>query len=105
MIGRIGFLSFDFLLAGDFAKAIAVADEVIALAPEEQWLYTKRAHALMFVGRIEEARALYLKYRGTKNVHGRSWETVILEDFVELRKAGLVHTLMDEIEKLFTAGG
>jgi tetratricopeptide (TPR) repeat protein len=101
VIERIGSLSFDFLLAGDFAQAIAVTDEVIALAPEELWPYTNRAHALTFVGRIEEARALYLKYRGTKNVWaGKSWEAAILEDFVELRKAGLVHTLMDEIEKL-----
>jgi tetratricopeptide (TPR) repeat protein len=106
VIERIGSLSFDFLLAGDFAQAIAVTDEVIALAPEELWPYTNRAHALTFVGRIEEARALYLKYRGTKNVWaGKSWEAAILEDFVELRKAGLVHTLMDEIEKLFTARG
>jgi hypothetical protein len=52
------------------------------------------------------ARAFYLKYRGTKNVWaGKSWEAAILEDFVELRKAGLVHTLMDEIKKLFTARG
>ena len=49
VIARIGFLSFDFLLAGDFAQAIAVTDEVIALAPEELWPYTNRAHALMFV--------------------------------------------------------
>jgi tetratricopeptide (TPR) repeat protein len=54
VIERIGSLSFDFLLAGDFAQAIAVTDEVIALAPEELWPYTNRAHALTFVGRIEE---------------------------------------------------
>ena len=36
----------------------------------------------------------------SKNVQGgKSWETVILEDFAELRKAGLTHPLMDEIEK------
>jgi hypothetical protein len=53
-----------------------------------------------------EARALYLRYRGTMNVHdGKTWEAVILEDFAELRKAGRVHTLMEEIDKQFTAGG
>jgi hypothetical protein len=35
----------------------------------------------------------------------KSWDTVVLEDFAELRKAGLTHPLMDEIEKRFTAGG
>jgi hypothetical protein len=34
-----------------------------------------------------------------------SWETVTVEDFAELRKVGLTHPLMDEIEKRFSAGG
>jgi hypothetical protein len=58
----------------------------------------------MFLGRIDEARALYLKYRGEKDVqNGKSWQTVILEDFARLRKAGLSDPLMDTIEKLFKA--
>jgi hypothetical protein len=65
---------------------------VIALAPGKAWLYTNRAHALMFLNRLDEARLLYLKYRGEKNVQGgKPWETIILEDFAELRKAGLTH--------------
>jgi hypothetical protein len=53
-----------------------------------------------------EARALYIQYRGTKNVHDeKSWETTILDDFADLRKAGLTNPLMDEIEKQFTAAG
>jgi hypothetical protein len=44
-----------------------------------------------------------LKYRDEKDLgDGKSWVTVILEDFAELRKAGLTDPLMDEIEKLFT---
>jgi len=47
-----------------------------------------------------------LKYRGKKDVwNGKSWETAILEDFAEFRKAGLTSPLMDEIEKLFTSAG
>jgi hypothetical protein len=43
---------------------------------------------------------------GTKNVQEeKSWETVVLEDFADLRKAGLTNPLMDEIEKQFTAAG
>jgi hypothetical protein len=69
-------------------------------------IYTNRAHALMFLGRVEEARALYLQYRGRKNVLGeKPWDAIVLEDFAELRQAGLTHPLMDEIEKAFTAGG
>jgi hypothetical protein len=61
----------------------------------------------MFLGRTGEARALYLKYRGQKipEQDGKSWETIILEDFSELRKARLSNPLMDEIEKDFTSAG
>jgi hypothetical protein len=56
----------------------------------------------MFLDRVEEARALYLRYRGEQNVYeGKPWETIILDDFAELRKAGLTHPLMDEIAKTF----
>ena len=60
----------------------------------------------MFLGRVDAARALYLQYRGTKKVmNGKSWETVILEDFADLRKAGLTHPLMGEIETTFASRG
>jgi predicted Zn-dependent protease len=98
------------VLARDFAKALEAADQAISLAPEQIWLYSSRAHALMFLDRQQEARALYLRYRGEKNVHGeknaqagKSWETVILGDFAEVRKAGLTRPLMSEIEKTFSA--
>jgi tetratricopeptide (TPR) repeat protein len=105
-INRIGGLAYSFLLARDFAGALAAADQAIAVTPEQTWLYTNRAHALMFLGRTDEARALYLKYRGVKDVtDGKPWIAVILEDFADLRKKGLTNPLMDEIEKLFTSAG
>jgi tetratricopeptide (TPR) repeat protein len=105
-IGRLGGLAYRFVLARDFGRALEAADQMIFLAPNEIWLYGNRAHALLFLGRLDEARALYLQYRGKKKVLGeKSWETAVLEDFAELRKAGLTHPLMDEIEKRFAAGG
>ena len=60
----------------------------------------------MFLRRGEDARALYLQYRGEKKVAGeKSWETVVLDDFAEMRKAGLTHPLMDEIEAKFAPRG
>jgi tetratricopeptide (TPR) repeat protein len=105
-IGQIGALSFRFLLVREFGTGLEAVDEAIALAPDMVWLYGNRAHALLFLDRIDDARALYLQYRGRKNVlNQKSWEEIILEDFTELRKAGLAHALMDEIEKRFAAGG
>jgi tetratricopeptide (TPR) repeat protein len=104
VISQIGVTGYRFILARDFGKALAALDEAIALAPEKTWMYVNRAHALMFADRVDEARALYLRFRGTQNVQdGKSWEAVVVEDFGELRRAGLTHPLMDEIEKAFAA--
>jgi len=53
----------------------------------------------VFRDREDEARVLYLKYRGTENAQDeKSWDTVVLEDFAAMREAGLSHFLTDEIE-------
>jgi tetratricopeptide (TPR) repeat protein len=102
----IGNLAYYFVLARNFGTALKAADQAIALAPQLIFLYGNRAHALMFLDRVEEARTLYLKYRGQKNVVGdKSWEAVVLEDLSELRKAGLSHPLMGEIESTFNTNG
>jgi predicted Zn-dependent protease len=86
--------------------ALEAADQAISLVPNLIWLYENRAYALMFAGRTDEARQLYLKYRDQKDVaNGKSWETTVLEDFAQFRKAALNDPLMDEIEKLFTSAG
>jgi Flp pilus assembly protein TadD len=102
----LGSVAWYALLARNFDTALAASVRALAIAPSKVWIETNRAHSLMFLGRVDEARALYLQYRGTKAVEsGKSWETVVLEDFGELRKAGLTHPLMDEIEKRFTSTG
>lgn len=103
---KIGGIAFPLLLTGDFEDALLAVDQAISLAPDKIWLCTNRAHALMFLTRTDEARALYLKYRGQKNVsENKSWDLVILDDFAQLRTAGLANPLMDEIEKLFRSAG
>jgi tetratricopeptide (TPR) repeat protein len=101
VVGRIGSLAYRFVLAHDFARALETADHAITVAPNMTWLYSNRAHALMFLGRPDEARAIYLQYRGTKVQFEKSWEAVILEDFSQLRNEKLTHPLMDEIEQQF----
>jgi tetratricopeptide (TPR) repeat protein len=104
-IEMIGDLAYTFILAHNFAKALEAADLVISASPGTILLHTYRARALMFLGRVDEARALYVRYRNEKNVqNGKSWETLVLEDFARLRKAGLSHPLMGEIEQRLRAG-
>jgi tetratricopeptide (TPR) repeat protein len=53
-------LAYQFLLVRDFGNALASADQAIASAPDRVSSYLNRAHALMFLGRPDEARAVYL---------------------------------------------
>jgi tetratricopeptide (TPR) repeat protein len=106
VIGSFSNLSYQFLLARNFPLALETADLTTERMPDALWLQVNRAHALLFIGRVDEARALYIRHRGAADVNnGKSWEEVVREDFQELRQAGLVHPLMDELEKLFAPTG
>jgi hypothetical protein len=90
-----GGIAFKLVLAQDFAAALDVADRAIARAPDEICHYTNRAHAVMFLGRTDEARTLYLKYRDQANAQdGKSRPTVIRKNFAEFRLAGPASPLM-----------
>jgi TPR repeat protein len=84
-----------------FEKALTVADDAHTLFPNNLLIETNRARALMFTGHDEEAKALYLAYKGQR-MSGEDdtlWERVIAQDFAEFRKAGLTHPMMADIEK------
>jgi Flp pilus assembly protein TadD len=89
------------LFTRKFTKALDVADHAHALLPDDHKFEINRAHALMFVGREDESRATYLAHKGkpVSEQDARLWERAIAEDFAELRKAGLTHPMMAEIEK------
>ena len=86
------------LFARVFTKALTASDRAHALFPDDLSIETNHAHALMFIGREEECKALYLAHKG-EAIHGKLWERVIAEDFAEFRKAGLTHPMMADIEK------
>jgi TPR repeat protein len=87
------------LFAREYGKAFTAADRAHALLPDDLAIETNRAHALMFLGRQEEAKALYIAYKGKLVGDGASWERVIADDFAEFRKAGLTPPMMADIEK------
>ena len=100
---RIGGLAYKFVLDKDFGKAVEAADFAISLSPETIWIQMNRAHALMFLGKVNEAREIYLRFRGEKIQGNRLWEDDVKNDFTDLRKHELTHPLMDDIEKTFHA--
>jgi hypothetical protein len=70
----IGIVAYKFELAGAFADALAAADLAISFAPPgENWIQGNRAHALMFLGHVDEARTIYLQHRGER-IEDRPWE-------------------------------
>ena len=89
------------LLAREFTTALTVADRAHALFPDDLAMETNRAHALMFLEREEESKALYLAHKGEplSEQNSRLWERGIVEDFAEFSKAGLTHPMMVDIEK------
>ena len=89
------------LLAREFTKALTVAERAHTLFPNDLAMETNRAHALMFLEREEESKALYLAHKGQplSEQGSRLWERGIVEDFAEFSKAGLTHPMMVDIEK------
>jgi hypothetical protein len=81
---------------------LTVAGRAHALLPGDLAIETNRAHALMFLERREEAKALYLTHKGKpiSEQNRRLWERVIVEDFAQFREVGLTHPMMADIENV-----
>jgi hypothetical protein len=91
------------LHAGDFRIALEAAELGITFDREAIWIRINRAHALMFLGRIQDARGEYRAraHRGTMLPNHGLWEKAVVDDFSKLRKNGRKHELMTEIEEEF----
>ncbi|HUC18651.1 MAG TPA: hypothetical protein VMA37_13295 [Acetobacteraceae bacterium] len=99
LAGDVGDVAYEFLLQGEFKKALDTANLSVGLMPESVWLQSNRADALMMLGKTDEARAIYLRFRAVKDAgNGQSWTDGVLSDFAALRKKGFSSPLMAEIE-------
>jgi hypothetical protein len=89
--------------AGDFRIALEAAELGIEFDPAQIWITMNKAHALMFLDRLKEARHEYLAHRGmilTGDPQG-PWEELVVDDFKKYREKGREHELMTEIEREF----
>jgi tetratricopeptide (TPR) repeat protein len=80
-------LSWFQLVSKDFAAALATTERY--KGPDYLPIETNRAHALLLLGRMRDARAIYLKYVGQDVMGSGPWEKIILQDFDSLEKKGL----------------
>ena len=95
-------LSWYQLMAREFQAALTTSEAGRKLDESYLPIETNHAHALMFLGRTQEAETLYLKYRGQKISLGsdKTWDQTILEDFVALEAEGLKSPEMARVQKL-----
>jgi tetratricopeptide (TPR) repeat protein len=102
VIDQLANLSLGFLRDHNFVKALEAIEGALGALPQSPRLNIYRAHVLMCLERLDEAKSLYLRYRREKLGRDQLAETAILQDFHAMRRAGLSYALQDEIEALFT---
>jgi tetratricopeptide (TPR) repeat protein len=97
-------LSWYQLFARDFSGALASTDEGEKLKSVATDLHidTNRAHALLFLGRIPDADAIYLGNKGKKIAPNsdQTWNEVVLQDFDDLEKGDLISPEFARLRKL-----
>ena len=101
LAGKFGNFADRAYQAADFASALEAAEEAIKYGPDLRWLRVNRAHALMFVGRVDEACVLHMDDRGKEFELGGLWEEGVKADFTRLRDNDRRHPLMEKIEAMF----
>src|SRR5262249_51353017 len=96
----LGDLSWYALMEREFAQALDAAERALKAEPDLIWIAANRAHALLQLGQAAEAREVYLAYKDRQLTQQgtKSWQQAIADDFADLRKAGLDHPQMAEIE-------
>jgi len=98
-------LSWHQIFARDFAGALASTDAAIKISPSDLYVATNRAHALLLLGRTQEADAIYLGNRGKKmeTDSDTTWEQTILKDFDDLEAAGITNPEIPRLRKLLSS--
>lgn len=86
------------------AEALAAAQKGLAREPDALIYRINIAHSLLFLGRFDEAKQLYLQLKNvidpTKEIPGSA---IVLKDFGLMKKAHVVAPGMDQIETLMKA--
>jgi len=89
------------LFVGQYAQSLQDSRSALTMAPDQTWLHTNEAHALLLLGRLDEALELYRRYRDASVNASQSFRDGVLDDFAALRKAGVSHPDMAVVEALY----
>ena len=101
---RIGRLAHEFLLVKKDQEALDCAEFALGSDPHSTAFNLRRAHALMYLKRVDEARAIYLSYRGKMLSYSyEASDLIIKKEFTQLRETGRPNRLMDDVERQYTS--
>ena len=103
LVQALGQNSFVLLFNRRAPEAAKWAEEALALDPSAVWIETNRAHAYLFLGRFDEAKAIYLDNKDKRVPGGRTFATAVIDDFEMFRKNGIDIPAMHEIETLLSS--
>ena len=93
-------LAWYYFYAKEFDKAENVAKRGFEMDPSRDYLTRIYALSLLYQGKFEEARSIYLKYKDQKNTGGELFRNVFLRDFNDLKNAGISHSDIEKVKEL-----
>ena len=92
-----GWISWFSILTRSFELALAHAEAALRGGSKENWVRANKAHSLLFLGRVDDARALYFDASGVSD--WSRWTSDLENDFVKFESAGLSVPAMDAIRR------
>lgn len=98
--GAYGSLSWYALFARDFSFAEASALKGIQSHSSADWVHTNLALALLFQGKYEAAKAIYLERKDKPYDTNSTWTMVFLADLDALEKEGITHPDVAKVRDL-----
>jgi len=88
------------LLSNEAQQAADLAEAALKLDPSKSWIDVNRAHAYLFLGRYDDAKAIYLKQKDTRSAaSGRITADIMRDEFALFRKLGLSTDAMERMAK------
>ncbi|MEL7005823.1 MAG: hypothetical protein AAFN93_24305, partial [Bacteroidota bacterium] len=88
---QLGNLSWYYIFARNFTGAETVARRGLEIDESQTWINSNLVIALVFQGRFEEAKPIYVQLKDQPYDENRMWTTIFLEDLFTLENAGITH--------------
>lgn len=102
LVGVLGDTSYVLLLDRRAQEALDRAEEALKLDPHAIVIQTNRVDALLFLGRFDEAKAIYLRYRDLRSTDSRTFAAHVRDDFSRFRSFGIEIPDRKRIEALLS---